>query len=51
MWTVDGDNCPSRESVPGSVSGSVSGSVAAGSFSLAREQESVFGDAITSSGP
>jgi hypothetical protein len=34
-----------------SMAGSVSGSAAAGSFSLVRETESPFGDAITSSGP
>jgi len=34
-----------------SMAGSVSGSAAAGSFSLARETESPFGDAITASGP
>jgi hypothetical protein len=34
----------------GSMAGSVSGA-AAGSFSLARETESAYGDAITSSGP
>jgi hypothetical protein len=34
-----------------SMAGSVSGASAAGSFSLARESDSPFGDAITSSGP
>jgi hypothetical protein len=34
-----------------SMAGSVSGAPAAGSFSLAREVDSPFGDAITSSGP
>jgi len=34
-----------------SMAGSVSGSAAAGSFSLARETQSPYGDAITSSGP
>ena len=34
-----------------SMAGSVSGASAAGSFSLTRESESPFGDAITSSGP
>jgi len=34
-----------------SMAGSVSGAAAAGSFSLARETESAYGDAITSSGP
>lgn len=34
-----------------SMAGSVSGASAAGSFSLAREADSPFGDAITSSGP
>ena len=34
-----------------SMAGSVSGARASGSFSLAREAESPFGDAITSSGP
>jgi hypothetical protein len=34
-----------------SMAGSVSGPAAAGSFALAREVDSVYGDAITSSGP